>query len=491
MSSFSSSLDLADVLTALRAQDREAAYNLLVLLQKHPQTHVVNAATFPEVIEHVVPTGPRLTALALNVVKAVGDLQPALSEGWAGAPTLVSVLIALIEGTDLALADKAGEAMESLVVGASSSAKAVLGVFWRASDAHLKSSGDMTLFLRYACTFARIMGRGGRLFASCDALGAPNRLVEVCQRCNDVLAQIVFMELLTELGKSAAPLSFLVASGTVDWLAATAAGGDGLQATPALHALAEILTVAGTRGLLLASDNCDDLVTRLVGTRSFVPTLATFLDSRDDADRSAGIYALTSFAVANKLALTRVAQDAALCAAFFAIINLGKAEATSAVLLSVARILEAFNGTGAGNSCNSMGAAEAKAETETASSSSVAGNVEDSEVVSMKQQLFLQLGKAKQGGTVAYLIKTARMPVPETRVASHRLLAALVQQPSGWGLREVFTNGSGFRAFLTDRDTEHNKEGKVHYPCSYHVISTSTSNPQPQPACLPRTQSLP
>jgi hypothetical protein len=456
MASFS--MDCNDLLSALQAQDTEAAHNLVTLAGKHPHAPIRNAALLPSALEHV---DARLTGLVLEVVTAAGTAQPMLCDEWTAAPssTLVTKLIALVGGADLALADKAASAIEVLAVHASTAAESVLVAFWQAGDVHLRNN-DMTLFLRHACTFARIVGRGGRLFALCDTLGVPARLVGLCQRGDDVLSTIVLIEHLAEFGKSSASLSFLVTSSGLDWLMATAAGADGLLATPAFHTVAEILSAAAARGLLQAAD--DVVVPRLV-TRSFLPTAATFLDSRDDADRSVGIHALASFAVSNKQALARVMQDPALLTSFFAITNAGKADATAAVLLSVARILEAFN-SGGGGGHGGMGAAD-----EAKSASGVVtedGGGADAEVAGMKQQLFLQLGKAKQTETVAFLIKTARMPVPETRLASHRLLAALVaQQPGGWGLREAFSNARGFREFLMDRTTEHNKEGKVNHEC--------------------------
>lgn len=145
----------------------------------------------------------------------------------------------------------------------------------------------------------------------------------------------------------------------------------------------------------------------------------------------------------------------------FDLLNCGKVEIVTAALFAVARVIEmeTHHSRLAGAVLpvaaaeNSEGAGESK-------SSGVALPL-SSDLVGLKKHFLSEMGRAKGVAPVIYLIKTARQPVIERKLAVYAVLTALCQQqPAGWGLQALFARGTGFEEFLADRNTEHTKEGK-------------------------------
>jgi hypothetical protein len=195
-----------------------------------------------------------------------------------------------------------------------------------------------------------------------------------------------------------------------------------------------------------------------------------------DADRAIGLSALASFAASSETALTVVMSDEELVGSWFAQLNTGKSEVVAAVLLSMVQILEGSNYLRkASLSSSSAGAAETKAATEDGPSPMVIDEGESPTLPALKKKLVAHLGRAKQVPPVAFLVKTARQPIPESRMASFALMTAIGrQQPGGWGLLELMGT-PGFREFIVDRSTEYAKEGK---DAKFELITTIANSPQ-------------
>ena len=145
----------------------------------------------------------------------------------------------------------------------------------------------------------------------------------------------------------------------------------------------------------------------------------------------------------------------------FDLLNCGKVEIVTAALFAIARVIEmetyhstlAWEVLPATAAENSEGTGESKSAGEGLPSSTA--------LVGLKKRFIAEMGKAKGVAPVIYLIKTARQPVIERKLAVYAVLTALCrQQPAGWGLQALFTRGTGFEEFLADRNTEHTKEGK-------------------------------
>ena len=69
---------------------------------------------------------------------------------------------------------------------------------------------------------------------------------------------------------------------------------------------------------------------------------------------------------------------------------------------------------------------------------------------------------------VLYLMKSAKQPVQEIRLAAYDVLRAIAGQSKGMGIHLLYST-SGFREFIEDRETEFSKEGKE---AKFAVIET-------------------
>lgn len=171
-----------------------------------------------------------------------------------------------------------------------------------------------------------------------------------------------------------------------------------------------------------------------------------------------GLYALSSFSSSCGGALSTVMANQALLESLFCLLNSGKVEIVTAALFAIARIIEM-------ETPHSSITASPAAATESFEGDGESKDTEAiphfSDLVGLKKRFMTEMGKAKGVAPVIYLIKTARQPVMERKLAVYAVLTALCeQQPGGWGLQALFCRGTGFEEFLSDRNTEHCKESK-------------------------------
>ena len=459
---------LQEVSEALKSHDFDNASYLLTSIHRNITGEILSrdSGLLQTLLATSISIGnSKVIGLVLDVLKKGLDSVPSLADEFTAVsskittPTIPQSLMSLIENADLSVSDKASDLIEILIVRSNQeeSSQSILKEFCHESDKFFSAAG-MTMYLRFVCTIARIMGRGGsRLFNLCCDYGATSRIVDMCQNCDDVLVQVVVLDLLVEFAKSDVSLQYLIQKGTIEWLMTTSSD-EGFLANQALGVVGDILTAAKAHSL-----QTSDLINRLV-TNNLLRTLETFVGSRIDADRGTGLHALSSFAASSELALSLVVNDEILLGHWFTLLNLGNAEISAAVLMSVERILRCGNVIGGRSDDSSSNAAsEVKSAEDTnaaASSSSTSYSTDSAELVALKKKLLSQMGKAKQVTPVTFLVKTARQPIPEPRMASFKVMTALCrQQPSGWGMFEL-CNTQGFRAFIEDRHTEFTKEGK-------------------------------
>ena len=162
-----------------------------------------------------------------------------------------------------------------------------------------------------------------------------------------------------------------------------------------------------------------------------------------------------------------VLSDPALLEEWLSLLNSGKMEILTAALFSVARIIdmEPFPEGGEGLAPVTPaadayeGASESKASS-SETSPSVLSAPSSAGLATLKKKLVTEMGKVKCGSIMVYLMKTARQPVTERKIAVYAVMTSLVQQqPGGWGLMAAYST-PGFREFVEDRNTEHSKEGK-------------------------------
>ena len=451
---------LQEVSDAIKNNDFDNASYLLSTIHRNSTGEVLSRDSGllkTLLVTSISSSNSKVIGLVLDILKKVLDSMPSLVDEVAAAsamntiPSIPQSLMTLIDNADLSVSDKASDLIEILIVRSNQeeTSQAILEAFCRESDKFFSAAG-MTMYLRFACTIAKIMGRGGsRLFNLCCDYGATSRIVDMCQNCNDVLVQVVVLDLLVEFAKSDVSLQYLIQKGTIEWLMTTSSN-EGFLANQALGVVGDILTAAKAHSLLTS-----DLINRLVAS-NVLRTLETFVGSRTDADRATGLHALSSFAASSELALSLVVNDEILLGHWFMLLNLGNAEISAAVLMSVERILRCGNvNVNGGQRDISSAASEVKS-----SDTSAAAAVDGTELVVLKKKLLSQMGKAKQVTPVTFLVKTARQPIPEPRMASYKVMTAMCQQqPSGWGMLEL-CNTHGFRAFIEDRHTEFTKEGK-------------------------------
>jgi len=108
-------------------------------------------------------------------------------------------------------------------------------------------------------------------------------------------------------------------------------------------------------------------------------------------------------------------------------------------------------------------------EMKAASLSSVARVLQDESVghdtnqassLDLNRLLFTRLGEMNGAPTtMTFLMGSLKAPIPTIRHAVFSVMAAVAEQPTGWGIRLLW-GYSGFREFILDRRTETNKEGK-------------------------------
>lgn len=167
-----------------------------------------------------------------------------------------------------------------------------------------------------------------------------------------------------------------------------------------------------------------------------------------------GLYALSSFASSCEEALVIVMDDDRLLESWFSLLSSGKIEILTAALHSVARVIDMESIP----SESSHGSSETKASSTTLEASVSVPS--PASLAVLKKKVVSEISKARGVSTVAFLMKIARQPVNERKLAVYATMTALCrQQPGGWGLMAMYST-PGFREFIEDRDTEHTKEGK-------------------------------
>ena len=173
---------------------------------------------------------------------------------------------------------------------------------------------------------------------------------------------------------------------------------------------------------------------------------------------------MASFSSSCEGALDAMLADQPLSDSYFDLLNSGKVEIVTAALFSIARIIEMEPTQSSGSAAASSSSAASISRGAPESKSSDAGTAQTvtrtSDLCGLKKKVVAEMGKAKRVSAALFLIKTARLPVIERKLAVYSVLTATCkQQPGGWGLMALF-GAAGFREFLEDRNTEHTKEGK-------------------------------
>ena len=167
-------------------------------------------------------------------------------------------------------------------------------------------------------------------------------------------------------------------------------------------------------------------------------------------------------------ALDAMLADQPLSDSYFELLNSGKVEIVTAALYSIARIIEMdpsqLLGSATATATASAGGLDVINRGATESKSSDTNTTQtinhSSDLCGLKKKVVLEMGKAKRVTAALFLIKMARQPVIERKLAVYSVLTAVCkQQPGGWGLMALF-GAAGFRELLEDRNTEHTKEGK-------------------------------
>lgn len=407
-----------------------------------------------------------------------------LPDGTVDVVKVFEEVLLIIEKDDLTISDRACILVESIIC-TSELHRSLLVAMFRESLKFAQS--DKNIYLRFANIWARVIGKSEILFESCMSCGAVDAILSMCRSNQDILVQIVSIELLTEFAKTSLGLKCLFDSGTVVWLVSVPSREEdaSLLGNQALRQLGDIFVTASSKSHM-TEEFWATIDKGLIV--SYLQTVCSYLDSRSESDRLTGeipnriyydfvdfflssfrimsltilgLYALSSFSSSCGGALHTVMANQPLIDSLFDLLNCGKVEIVTAALFAVARVIEmeTHHSRLAGTVLpvaaaeNSEGAGESK-------SSGVALPL-SSDIVGLKKHFVSEMGRAKGVAPVIYLIKTARQPVIERKLAVYAVLTALCQQqPAGWGLQALFARGTGFEEFLADRNTEHTKEGK-------------------------------
>eukprot|EP01038_Epipyxis_sp_PR26KG_P009031 gene9031-12177_t len=334
-------------------------------------------------------------------------------------------------------------------------------------DCSNRYSQDSVTYLRFLSFFCRILSYNNQLFSICQSLGIVRIVFAQC-RGNDILVQFNAIELLLDIAGTEQGMDCLCNEQMIYWLAMVSFGPvltgqfasqitplsqltnvsieyDPLLGDQAVRILSGIFAKASSLRFELTSK----LDSRVLD--AFLSTIMRLFEDGQEAQKLAGLAALSDFAKISYYSLNLVMSNEELVLAWLSLLNSSKHELASSTLHSIATIIDEPMSDDSDNLI-------------IPSSSTTINNQSSSS--SLKQKLFHKISSVKRGfpHTLAYLLKCVKQPLPLLRHSALDMLIALVGHM--WGLLILFpnsnnsNNNSDFLDYLTDRVTEHSKEGK-------------------------------
>jgi len=354
-----------------------------------------------------------------------------------------------VSSDDLSISELASNLIEIIII--KYDVERYLPIIFSHSHSHLSNS---TNYIRYITIMAKILTFSDKHFDASLKAGTVNAIFDICRDNDDILAQIVTIELILNFSYTSNGLKYLFTNGVMSWLIVTACGSHNksinsneLLGPTALRLIGEILISSSSKSLIIDLCWFHEESSELMN--NFLNAISSYIDSSDEANRLIGIRALTDLALSSKKGYYVVLNHDQLIQSLLSLLN-GKVEVQAVVLSSIARILD-------------QNITEPSSEEKQNSSIIIEHQNEDenndSIISDKKLHLLKSIGDVKRMNTIIYLIKSAKQPVQEIRLASFDVLRAIAGQSKGMGIHLLYST-SGFREFIEDRETEYSKEGK-------------------------------
>ena len=327
---------------------------------------------------------------------------------------------------------------------------------------HSQQYGNVsTIYIRYITIMAKILTFSDRHFDICLNAGAVNAIFDICRDNSDILAQIVTIELVLNFAYTSNGLQYLFTNGVMSWLIITACGSQSTRVTSnellgptALRLIGEILIRSSSRSLII--DLCWFREESAELMNNFLQAIIMYIDGSEEVNRLIGIRALTDLALSSKKGYNMVLSHDSLIQSLLSLLN-AKNEVQAVVLHSIARILDQQI---------TEPSSEEKQSIEVPSDHD--DEIYEQSISEKKLSLLRSIGTVKRMNTISYIIKTAKQPLPEIRLAAYDVLRAIAGQSKGMGIHLLYGT-VGFREFIENRETEFSKEGKE---AKFAVIET-------------------
>lgn len=320
---------------------------------------------------------------------------------------------------------------------------------------------DTTTYIRYITIMAKTLTFSDRHFDVCLNAGAVTAIFDICRDNSDILAQIVTIELVLNFAYTSHGLQYLFTHGVMSWLIVTACGSQSTRVTSnellgptALRLIGEILISSSSRSLII--DLCWFREQSNELMNNFLQAIIMYIDGSEEINRLIGIRALTDLALSSKKGYLMVLSHDSLIQSLLSLLN-AKIEVQAVVLHSVARILD-----------QNITEPSSEEKLNIEMTNEYDNETYDHSISEKKLSLLRSIGAAKRMNTISYLIKIAKQPVPEIRLAAYDVLRSIAGQSRGMGIHLLYSS-AGFREFIENRETEFSKEGKE---AKFSVIET-------------------
>lgn len=372
---------------------------------------------------------------------------------------ILNYSLSKVSADDLSISELASNLIEIFMI--NYDVEKYLPIVFSHSHSHINNS---TIYIRYITIMAKILTFSDKHFDASLKTGCVNAIFDICQNSNDILAQIVTIELILNFSYTSHGLRYLFTNEVMSWLVITACGSQNRSITSnellgptALRLIGEILISSSSKSLII--DLCWFHEESAELMNNFLNAISSYIESSEESNRLIGIRALTDLALSSKKGYHIVLNHDPLIQSLLSLLN-GKVEVQAVVLCSIARILD-------------QQITEPSSEEKQNSIINEHRDETDENVISEKKRHLLKsIGEVKRMNTITYLMKIAKQPVKEIRLAAYDVLRAIAGQSKGMGIHLLYST-SGFREFIEDRETEFSKEGKE---AKFSVIETIAIN---------------
>lgn len=348
-------------------------------------------------------------------------------------------------------------------------------------------SKDTTIRLRYLGIFSQIMASGNEtLFAICIRYGATELVLSACE-IQDILAQMIALDFLPSIMSCRLGLDFLTTTlvpqifppmSHLEWIVnASSENGDEYLRAQCLSCTATLLSSLERIDHPFRRKNEDttsSYFSKIIP--SFLTSVSNLLESNVESERLSALSSLTTFATSSATSFLNALSHPNLLDNWTYLLR-AQPTLQGPVLHSIAQVLlypyllnENYP-TQSNVPIPPPPSAQSIPPIAQRISHSFQNLIPNSDDVGssisstlaafypLKKAIFDRIGIVTGKGSIDYLIKSARQPIPEIKIGAIDVLRSLAYQDNIWGLQTLM-GSIGFNSYLQDRTTEYSKDGK-------------------------------